>query len=196
MFLVGCDFGKPPKKATQVTTVADDSDLPAVAHPEYVNWSQFPEKAFVIRKRVVSNAQGKVVVTTKMWLDKKTSEKILVGSQVTVERPDEPAVENGDDVVSYPATYRLPKGMDQSRFNLPSAKAKETGEEVVKIGELELKTKIFEWEESNETGPMTVKLWTCAEVPGKIVRQEMFTKSTQTKSSEEVIKLDLGNVAG
>ena len=170
---------------------AVEETFPKAIHPEYANWSRFPEKAFVIRKRLVSNSNGTVVVTTKMWLEKKDTDEVLVGSQVTVERPNESIVENDEDVVRYPATYKLPKGMDEARFLLPSAKAKETGTEVIKIGNREFKSKIFEWEENNETGPMTVKLWRSDDIPGKIVRQEFFTKSTETKSSEEVIEHNL-----
>ena len=112
-----------------------------------------------------------------------------MGSQVTVERPNEQIVENDENTVSYPATYRLPAGMDEARFSLPSAKAKETGTETVKIGETEFETKIFEWEESSEAGPTSVKLWRSEAIPGKIVRQEMFTKQIETKSTEEIIEL-------
>lgn len=190
----GCDLVNEPKRSIQMPVVSKlDESLPKAGHPEYANWSRFPEKTFVIRKRLVSNSNsnGTVIVTTKMWLEKKDAEEVLVGSQVTVERPNEPTVENGEDIVRYPATYRVPKGIDEARFLLPSAKAKETGAERIKIGNHEFNTKVFEWEESNETSPMTVKLWRSDEIPGKIVRQELFTKSTETKSSEEVIEHNL-----
>ena len=185
----GCDS---PKLSIVVpaTSLAAES-LPKIAHPEYVNWSQFAEKSFVVRKRTISNSGGAVVVTTKMWLDKKDSNAVSVGSQVTVERPNEPAVENGDDFVKYPATFGLPIGMDEKKFYLPSAKAKETGKEVVTVGEKSVEATVYEWEESNETGPMTVKLWRSEAMPGKIVRQEFFTKSTETKTLEEVIDFEL-----
>lgn len=185
----GCDSSKRPIVVPAIAQAADST--PKVAHPEYVNWNQFHEKAFVVRKRTVTNAGGTVVVTTKSWLDKKDTDRVSVGSQVTVERPNEPIVENDGNIVSYPATYRLPAGMDEARFLLPSAKAKETGTEIVKIGEAEFETKIFEWEESNETGAMSVKLWRSDAIPGKIVRQEMFTKQTETKTTEEIIELKL-----
>ncbi len=193
--LFGCDISKPTNAKTQLPKVnVVDESLPKVAHPEYANWSQFDEKSFVVRKRIVSNAGGNVLVTTKMWLEKKDAERVSVGSRVTVERPNEPIVENDDDIVSYPATYRLPKGMEVVTIDQPSAKANETGTEVIQIGDKKLQTRIFEWEERNETGPMTVKLWRSDEIPGKIVRQEMFTKSTETKSTEEVTEFHCGSV--
>ncbi len=183
----GCDAGKPSNATVQLPPLnAVDESLPRVTHPEYANWSQFTQKTHIVRKRVVSNASGNVSVTTKMWLEKKDATGVTVGSQVTVQRPDEPIVENDEDFVRYPATYPLPKGMVEASFNQPSSKAKETGSEVIQIGDKSINTKIFEWEERNETGPMTVKLWRSDEIPGKIVRQEMFTKSTETKSTEEV----------
>ena len=194
--MFGCDdVGKPSNANRQLPQVsAVDESLPRVSHPEFANWSQFAEKSFVVRKRVISSAGGKVLVTTKMWLEKKDADGVSVGSQVTVERPNEPIVKNDDDFVSYPATYRLPKGLDAARLDQPSAKAKETGTEVVQIGDKKLQTRIFEWEERNETGPMTVKLWRSDEIPGKIVRQEMFTKSTEEVTEfhcESVVPADL-----
>ena len=196
VLLLGCDFVQQPKTTIQLPAVVDDSSLPVVSHPEYANWSQFPVKSLVVRKRKITNANGEVLVTTRMWLDNKTPEKVFVGSQVSVKRGDEPLVENTEDIVSYPATYRLPKGIEESRFSLPSAKAKETGSETIKIGDKEYKTKIFEWVESNETGPMDVKLWRSDEIPGKIVRQEMLIKGSETKTVEEIAELVLGDKAG
>ena len=188
----GCDLVNEPKRSIQMPVVSKvDESLPKAVHPEYANWSRFPEKTFVVRKRLVSNSNGTVVVTTKMWLDKKNAEEVLVGSQVTVERPNEPIVENGEDIVRFPASYRVPKGMDEARFLMPSGKAKETGAEIITVGNHQFNSRIFEWEENNETGPMTVKLWQSDEIPGKIVRQELFTKSTETKSLEEVIEHNL-----
>jgi hypothetical protein len=48
---------------------------------------------------------------------------------------------------------------------------------------------IYQWIESNETGPMTVKLWRSDEVPGRIVRQEMLIESSQTKTVEELLEV-------
>ena len=81
--------------------------------------------------------------------------------------------------------------MDEARFLLPSAKAKETGTETVLVHGTQVDAKVYEWEENNEAGAMTVKLWQSNSIPGKIVRQEMFTKSSETKTTEEIIELVL-----
>jgi len=192
MAIVGCGSNNASNSKIVLPNVqmVDDS-LPSVAHPEFVNWSQFDEKATVVRKRLIENATGTVVATTKMWLEKKDENEVRVGSQVTVQRPNEPLVENDVDIVRYPAKYRLPKGMYEARFYLPSAKAVETGTETVQIGDYEFETKIYEWEETNEAGPSTIKLWRSDKIPGKIVRQELFTKSIATKSTEEIIEFRL-----
>jgi len=194
---LGCDAGGSKIAPATIPNIQASSDPGTkVQHPEYANWSQFEEKTSIVRKRVVTNAHGSVVVTTKMWLEKKDSNEVSVGSQVTVERPNEPIEKNDINIVSYPATYQLPKGMDEARILLPSGKAKETGSEVVRINGTEVKAKVFEWEENNEAGAMTVKLWQSNSIPGKIVRQEMFTKSSETKTVEEVTELDLENASG
>jgi hypothetical protein len=61
----------------------------------------------------------------------------------------------------------------------------------VSIGELEVNAEVFEWTENNEAGPMTVKLWRSEEIPGRIVRQEMMTESSSTKTVEQISELDL-----
>ena len=138
--LLGCDAGNTSSGTIVLPPMsAVDESLPHVAHPEYVNWSQFQEKAFVVRKRLVTNNSGTVVVTTKSWLDKKDADRVSVGSQVTVERPNEPILENSENFVSYPATYRLPAGMDEARFALPSAKAKETARKRSRLAKPSLK---------------------------------------------------------
>lgn len=194
---LGCDArsGK-VVPGTSSTPQASANALPKVAHPEYTNWSQFNEKASIVRKRIVTNANGSIVVTTKMWLDSKNANEVSVGSQVTVERPGEPAEKNDVNIVSYPATYSLPQGMDEAQFLLPTAKAKETGTETVQVQGKNVETKIYEWEENNEAGAMTVKLWHSNSIPGKIVRQEMFTKSSETKTLEEIIELVLEPSSG
>ena len=47
--------------------------------------------------------------------------------------------------------------------------------------------------ENNEAGPMTVKLWRSIEIPGRIVRQELVTESSSTRTVEVVDTLDLGS---
>ncbi len=198
--LVSC-FGCGTNFKTQPTVVAvanaaESDSLPKVAYPEFVNWSQFPEKSSSKRRKVVTNANGDVVVTTKVWLESKSAENVSVGSQITVQRPGMAIVENEADIVKFPSTFRLPKGLAEEQFHLPSAKAKETGKSSLKIGEKEFNATIYEWVESFEAGPTTVKLWRSDDVPGRFLRQELFTKSIETTSVEEVTEIDLGNEQG
>jgi hypothetical protein len=189
---LGCDAGSGKVVPGSVpTTQASVNPLPKVAHPEYANWSQFNQKASIVRKRIVTNANGSIAVTTKMWLESKDAKEVSVGSQVTVERPGEPVEKNDVNIVSYPATYSLPEGMDEAQFLLPSAKAKETGTETVQVQGTQVEAKVYEWIENNEAGAMTVKVWHSNSIPGKIIRQEMFTKSSETKTSEEIVELVL-----
>ena len=193
-FLSGCESKLGKIEAPIVTNVKAtpvDESQPMIAHPEYENWSRFPVKSFIVRKRLVTNANGEVTVITKMWLEGKTEKEVRIGSQVTVKRPDEAALNNPADFVSYPAEFRLPKGMEKERFYLPSLKAEKRDDETQTIGERQIRAEVYEWEEMNEAGPMTVKLWRSLEVPGKIIHQEMVTKSSNTKISEQVIEMDL-----
>ena len=190
----GCDSRD---NSTAIVALTDRSSelesLPRVAYPEFVNWSKFPVESSVNRRKVVSNTSGEVVVTTKVWLQSKAEDNVSVGSQITVKRPELPIVENEPNFAKFPATFRLPKGLTEEQFYLPSAQAKETGKDVVKVGEKEFEATVYQWTESSEAGPTSVKLWRSNEVPGRFLRQEMITKGIETTSIEEVIEISLGS---
>ncbi len=169
-----------------------DASTPAtdmLDHPEYVNWSQFSIGASVTRKRLVTNAFGEVTVTTRTWLEDKTEEFVNVGTQVTVERSDQPIEKNPDQFTRFVARFQIPQGMDSNTFVLPSIHAKRLDDETQRVGDRELITEVYEWQESNESGPMTVKLWRSNDVPGRIVRQEMLTLASDTKTMEEIVEV-------
>jgi len=161
--------------------------LPLVDHPEYVNWSQFPVGTYVIRKKEVTNDFSQVRVTTRLRLRERSAEKIVVESQVTVDRSGEPLVENPPQELQFPAQFRLPSGMKIEQFLLPSLRAKQVGEEAREAGGREFKAQVFAWDERNETGPMAVKLWRSDEVPGRMLRQEI--EGRQHHSVEEVVEI-------
>src|SRR5262245_38934568 len=176
--------GAPPEG--YVAPAATD-DLPLADHPEYVAWSRFPVGTGIVRKKEVSNESGSVRVTTTLRLAEKTADKVLVESQVTVDRPGQPLVENPPQTFNFPATFPLPAGMRLEQFSLPSLKAKATGEETRTACGREFQAQLFTWNEVNEAGPMAVKYWRSDEVPGRMVRQEISGR-TQT-SVEEVVEI-------
>jgi hypothetical protein len=200
--VVGCDTGRnkpilpPQTTSSQASGTSDGVKTTAklmLDHPEYANWSRFPVRSRITRKRVVSNDNGQVRVTTQMWLDSKSATEVAVGSQVTVERDGYPLEVNPESITKYPAQFALPEGMSPDYFLLPSQKAKLMGTERMTIGDREFETEVFEWSENNEAGPMSVKLWRSIEMPGRIVRQELVTESSSTRTVEVVDTLNLGS---
>jgi hypothetical protein len=190
--LVGCSNTASPT-ASQVTlpegyvAPASTENLPLVDHPEYAHWSRFAVGAGVVRKKVVSNEFGTVRVTTTVRLAEKTADKVVVQTQVTVERPESGAVENPPFNAEFVAKFRLPEGMKLEQFALPSLKAKAGGEEARTACGREFQTEFFTWDERNEAGPMTIKFWRSNEIPGRMLRQEVNGR-TQT-STEEVVEI-------
>ena len=184
----GCGTSNKPMlpAGVQNPTQASDETGNTVSHPEYANWSRFPEGAHVVRYRVTTNENGKVEVTSTWKLKKRSEDFVEIVSQVNVQRSGEELQENLPETTRFPSTFRLPKGLTEEFFQLPSAKAKKVGEESLEIHGKSIITEVFEWTESNETGPMTVKLWRSDDVPGRIVRQEMLIESSQTKTIEEL----------
>ncbi|MBM3964783.1 MAG: hypothetical protein FJ308_06905 [Planctomycetes bacterium] len=196
-FATGCEDKRPiaskssPAQAGGATKNEAQQSSILLDHPEYANWSRFPVGASVTRKRVVTNEFGEVQVTTKMWLEDKSKTEVAVGSQVSVVRSDNPPENNPPSSTTYPAQFSPPTGMKPELFLLPSGKAKLVGEEKVSIGEVEVTAEVYEWTENNEAGQMTVKLWRSEEIPGRIVRQEMLTESSSTRTIEQIGELDL-----
>lgn len=188
--VVGCD-SRPREVALPANAKTVDESQPMVPHPEYVNWSKFPVKSHVVRNRSVVNEHGKVTVRTKLWLESISDKGVTVSSQITVERPNEPVVVNPIDSVSYPASFRLPKGMKEEQFQLPCLKATATGNEELKVADRDFSTTVFVWDEVNETGPMSVKVWHSDAIPGRVVRQEFLIKSSQTATTEEVVEVHI-----
>lgn len=189
-WLTGCSPSNKPiipqKPNAQQSRPVDDKPSVQVPHPEYTNWSRFDVGASVTRFRVVSNANGKVEVTTKFTLTEKSDTHVLVTMQVNVQRPNEALEKNPEEQTRFPAAFALPDGMTAEYFQLPSQKAKRVAEEELEIAGRKIQTEVFEWTESNETGPMQVKLWRSNDIPGRIARQEMLIETSQTKTIEEI----------
>lgn len=192
----GCGTSNKPMlpAGVQNPTQASDETGATIAHPEYANWSRFPEGVHVVRYRITTNENGKVEVTSTWKLEKKSEDFVEIVSQVNVQRSGEELQENPPESTKFPSQFKLPKGLSEEFFQLPSAKAKKTGEESLDVHGKSISTQIFEWTESNETGPMTVKLWRSDEVPGRIVRQEMLIESSQTKTIEELLEVNWNGI--
>ncbi len=167
-------------------------NLPLVDHPEYVHWSQFPVDSYVVRKKTVTNENGSVYVTTKVRLAEKTEKQVVVEQQVTVVRPEGTRV-NEPQYLRFPAHFRLPEDVDYESYLTPSRKAKKTGTEKINLAGHDFETDIYEWEEVNEAGPMTVKLWRSESVPGRMLREESLIKRDGDTGLEELVELNLLN---
>jgi hypothetical protein len=128
-----------------------------------------------------------VRVTTTLRLAEKTANKVVVESQVSVDRPGDPLEQNPPFNADFPATFRLPPGMEREQFFLPSLKAKKIGEEPRPACGREYQTQLFTWEERNESGPMAVKLWRSDDIPGRMLRQEI--NGHNHVSVEEVVEI-------
>src|SRR5262245_19239278 len=150
-----------------------DDNLPLADHPEFVHWNRFAVGVAVRRKKTVSNQFGSVAVTTTLRLAEKSADQVVVQTQVTVERQGEPPVENPPQSFVYPATFRLPPGMQREQFSWPSLTARRLHDEGRQLLGQEFVAQVFAGEERNETGPMAVRLWRSDGVPGRLLRQEI-----------------------
>ena len=161
--------------------------LPLVEHPEYVNWSRFPVGTSVVRKKEVASESGTVRVTTTLRLVEKTASKVVVESQITVDRPGQPVAPKPAFRNDFPATFRLPAGMQLAQFTMPSLRAKKIADETRAACGHDYPTVVFTWEEANEGSPLTVKLWRSDDIPGRLLRQEITGPNHD--SLEEVVAI-------
>ncbi len=139
-----------------------------------------------MRKKVVSNANGKVVETETLELIEKTDAKVVVQSQTLVERSTGVNDDNPPQTFEFAATFRLPPNLTIEQFKLPSLKAELKGEESIDVAGKSYSARVYEWTESNETGPMTVRLLWVDGFPGGKVSQEMHTLQTGMNSVESI----------
>ncbi len=174
-----------------VVQSAGSESYPEAVNPQFGNWSRFPVGTKVVRKKEVTNPNGTVVETETLVLTDKSDKKVAVESQMLVERHDGTRIDNPSQTFEFAATFRVPPTISVEQFQLPSLNAKKTGMEKVVLSGKEYEANVYEWTETNEAGPMSVKLLSCDDFPGRKIRQEMYTQKTDTRSIENIVEVDL-----
>jgi hypothetical protein len=184
---VGCQQATRP---VVVDPAVSQDQLPLVDNPQYTHWKQFPVGTKVVRYKEVTNENGTVYVTTTYEVTEISDERIIVSQQISVQRPEE-FIENPPQDLEFVAQFRLHKDLQVEDFALPSLKAKRVGTETQECcGRME-ETELFEWVETNEAGPMDVKLWRSNNIPGQLVRQESIIRRNGDSSFETVLSIDV-----
>lgn len=192
LWCLGCSRTEKPV-ITLAPTGLETEAATMVPHAEYANWSRFGIGTKVIRRKEVVSKEGKVIVTTELRLAEKSDTKVVVERQVTVERPNEPLEINPSETVDFPGLFPLPKGFTPEQFAKPSFKAKPTGFEKRTLFDRDYTATVFEWQDTNEAGPMTVKVWYCDAFPGRLIRQELNVIEHQVTNVEEVVTVEIKN---
>jgi hypothetical protein len=198
LILAGCSDSSQPKSipsagtnATASAAMEKQNDEGAkVMHPEFANWSRFPKGTRVVRSKLVENSAGKLTELSTLTLVENNASEVEIAMQITTIR-DDGEVRNEPMSMKFPAAFRLPPGMNKEQFELPSTKAKLVEEVEVEVAGNRYPCKVYSWTESNEAGPMPVKVWYSDLFPGRLVRQETITESTQTKRTEEVKSIEI-----
>ncbi len=188
-FVSGCDEG------TNVTPVVVPpppslDDLPLVAHPEYDNWSRFPEGTKIIRKDDLASTDKKVILHTTLVLAKKTADGLTIESQTAIER-DAVREESDPTETMYPAKFRLPKGMTIEQFQLPTLKAKKADDETLVVAGKEYLTEVYTFQDQSEAGPVDVKLWRSSDIPGRQAKKEIVDGKGVVLTSSNVVEITL-----
>ncbi len=168
---------------------ASTEELPTAVNLNYANWKQFPEGTVVTRVKTTKNAQDWVKETTTLKLLHCSSEKVMVESQVTVERPNYETKINPGATIEFPASFKLPKGLTSEQIQAPSLRAKNAGVEKLQVLNKSCQATVFIWEDGTESGPMVNKAWYVDTIPGRIARQEMQVEQKGFSALEEVVAI-------
>jgi hypothetical protein len=195
--VVGCGGEPKPKGKTQAGLpegyVAPQSTdhLPLHDNPDYANWQRFKVGTKVVRKKISKNPSDQVTETQILKLLEVNADKVVLETQITVERPNYPKKENTPFKIEHAAKFRLPANLKLEQFTKPSIKAKEIAEESIKVLGKEYKAKLFTWEDNTESGPMPHKYWESMEFPGRMLKHEAVVKkdNAETSTTEEVIEV-------
>ncbi len=161
---------------------------------DYQSWKPFKPGTTVVRKKESKNENGWVKETTTLTLKQVTDDKVFIESQITVERPNEPAKVNPPFEITHSARFTVPKNMKKEQFNKPSLRAVEVGEESVKVAGKTYKARLFTWEDQTEAGPMPQKIWLSQEVPGRFLKQASAVTKNKTQrieTNEELVEIKL-----
>ena len=190
--IMGCN-AEQSKTTTAVTPInstarASDADQPLVDRVEYVNWSHFPLGTSITLVRETKSEVDKVIVTTISRLAEISDDKVVIETQITVDRGKEP-LRNPPMTIEYPANFRLPLNMDASIFALPAQNAKATGEESIQFEGKDYQAVIYSWTGSSEAGPTKNKMWFSNEIPGRLLRHEMSCKAFTSLESITAIEI-------
>ncbi len=165
--------------------------LPLHDNPDYLNWNRFKVGTKVVRKKITKNPSDQVTETQTLKLLESNGEKVVLETQITVERPNYPRKENAPFKIEHAAKFRLPDNLKLEQFTKPSIKAREIAEETIKVLGKEYKAKLFTWEDNTESGPMPHKYWESMEFPGRLLKHEAVVKKDngETSTTEEIIEL-------
>lgn len=158
---------------------------------DFLNWKKFKVGTKVVRRKSTQNAQDWVKETQTIRLKEIQQDKVILESQITVERADSSKKVNPPFEIQFYASIVVPKGMNKDQFNKPSLKAAEVGKEKVTILGKEYLAQLWTWEDQTESGPMPQKLWQSDEVPGRFLKQESAVKRNGISSAEELIEIQI-----
>jgi len=190
---LGCGNGKPSSKNPQgfPTEKPSTDNLPIADNLNFKNWSRFPVGTTVTWVKRTTNAKDWVKETTVRKLVEKTADKVVVEWQVTVERPNYETRVNPPNRTEFPATFRVPAGMNAEQLQAPSLKAKKVGEDLVTVLDKTHQAEVFTWQDGTESGPMEIKAWYVDTLPGRIARQTMRVAEKEFESLEEITSISI-----
>lgn len=159
-----------------------------IKNPEYENWAKFKAGAMskVEGSTVAAGNESKQTITSK--LVEITPDKAVVETVVEIE-----AMGNK---MAMPAQKREVPAMIEKPANVSAdgmpAGAK-TGEETVDVAGKTLKAKVVEFESDANGMKVHSKTWTCADVPGGLVKSESHsTGAMETKTTMKLVEFTTG----
>jgi hypothetical protein len=156
-----------------------------IENPVYKSWSRFKQGTAVTYKSVTETASNKTEVTLTYTLRALTPDKAVI-EMVVATRSGGVEVNNPPQRLENAKLFPLPPGKKKEEFTKPQG-VLEAGEEIVKVGDKEYKTRWYKTRNRVEAGDTFSQTWSCDDVPGGLIRSINKTPATGSTTTLELI---------
>ncbi len=190
---IGC--GAKPGANSSPTVLVPATEPPAppreqVVNPQYQSWSAHPIGATITHRSITETAGTASVTTTTTTykLLERTEDLVVIEMQANTKRHDGAEIATPTEKFRHPKLITLAPGVSKEDFGKP-AKSAQHGEETLTIGGKAYKTRWHTGKDRSEGGEVTVKVWSCEDVPGGLVKSITETPGVGKKTTIELVEV-------
>lgn len=188
--LIGCGPNSGATSSPTEFVPTTDPPRDQVVNPQYRTWAAFSVGTIVTLRSITETTGSSSVTTTTTTykLQERTDDLVMIEMQTNTKRHD------GAEIVTPPEKFRHPKlitlapGVSKEEFGKPPKSAAH-GEETLTIGGKTYQTRWHTGKDRSEGGEVTVKVWSCDDVPGGLVKSVTETPGVGKTTTIELVEV-------